>query len=243
MDKSHQSPTPITESTQLNGKADKLTVKSRSKIKVKSDISVNNDNQVGNNNQPDLFKSELDIVNTIIPDDVNIDYNTLIEQSIVKTPDISSTLDTTAAPDTSSVLYAPTKSTSDSMPNMSDAGNIADESSYVNSSEERTPSTESNDAVNVTESDEHNELVEPKPIRISAKQRREELDRFKTTYLTPHKFEKKHNLAIEDEQWIELERIARILGDRNSNVASYINSILLEHLKTYSSDIEVWRKL
>lgn len=234
MDKSFQLSTQVTESTQLNGKAGKLTTKPRSKTKVRSDIPVINDNQVGNNNQPDLLKSELDVVNTIIPDDINIDYNALIEQSIVKTPDITSTSDTTAEPDISSVSDEPTNS---------DAVNISDEPGSLSSLDEQGYSTALNDAVNATESDVQSESVEPKTIRISAKQRREELDFFKTTYLTPHKFEKKHNLAIEDEQWIELERIARILGDCGSNVASYYNSILSEHLKTYASDIEIWRKL
>lgn len=73
MDISFQPSTYATDSTQLNGAADKLTAKPISKTKVKSDNHVNNDNQVDSNTQPDLFKNDLDIVNTIIPDDENID--------------------------------------------------------------------------------------------------------------------------------------------------------------------------
>ena len=59
----------------------------------------------------------------------------------------------------------------------------------------------------------------------------------------PSKLTKRHSVNIEESVWEQLERVARILGDRGSNVGSYINAILSEHLKTYASDIEVWRKL
>ena len=59
----------------------------------------------------------------------------------------------------------------------------------------------------------------------------------------PSKLTKRHSGNIEESVWEQLERVARILGDRGSNVGSYINAILSEHLKTHASDIEVWRKL
>ena len=54
---------------------------------------------------------------------------------------------------------------------------------------------------------------------------------------------KRHPVNIEDNVWAKLERIARILGDRDTTVGSYINAILSEHLDLYADDIEVWRKL
>ena len=85
--------------------------------------------------------------------------------------------------------------------------------------------------------------VPPKPQRIGKQQRKSDFADFKETYLTPSKLMKRHSVYIEESVWEQLERVARILGDRGSNVGSYINSILSEHLKIYASDIEVWRKL
>ena len=54
---------------------------------------------------------------------------------------------------------------------------------------------------------------------------------------------KRHPVNIDDGVWEKLERIARILGDRDTTVGSYINAVLLEHLNLYADDIEIWRKL
>ena len=83
----------------------------------------------------------------------------------------------------------------------------------------------------------------PKQQRIGKQQRKSDFADFKETYLMPSKLMKRHSVNIEESVWEQLERVARILGDRGSNVGSYINAILSEHLKTYASDIEVWRKL
>lgn len=243
MDKSFQPSTNATDSTELNGAADKLTAKPNSKTKVKSDNHVNEENQVGSNNQPDLFKSELDVVNTIIPDDENIDYNTLIEQSIVKTSDKTRTSDTNYGADTPKVLDEPTRANSDSMLNMLDITNITDESGLLSSFDALTDATETNEVDNATEPNVLNESDEPRTTRISAKQRREELDHFKTEYLTPHKFEKKHNVAIEDEQWEQLDLIVRRIGDRKANATSYLYEIIAAHLREFLPKTKEWVKL
>lgn len=74
-------------------------------------------------------------------------------------------------------------------------------------------------------------------------QRKSDFADFKAAYLSPTKLEKRHPVNIEDSVWAKLERIARILGDRDTSVGSYINAILSEHLDLYADDIEVWRKL
>ena len=74
-------------------------------------------------------------------------------------------------------------------------------------------------------------------------QRKSDLADFKATYLMPSKLMKRHPVNIEDSVWAKLERIARILGDRDTTVGSYINAILVEHLTMYADDIEIWRKL
>ena len=85
--------------------------------------------------------------------------------------------------------------------------------------------------------------IPPKQQRIGKQQRKSDFTDFKETYLMPSKLMRRHSVNIEESVWEQLERVARILGVRGSNVGSYINAILSEHLKTYASDIEVWRKL
>lgn len=74
-------------------------------------------------------------------------------------------------------------------------------------------------------------------------QRKSDYADFKATFLTPSKLVKRHPVNIEDNVWEKLERIARILGDRDTTVGSYINAILVEHLTMYADDTEIWRKL
>ena len=83
----------------------------------------------------------------------------------------------------------------------------------------------------------------PKQQRIGKQQRKSDFVEFKATFLTPAKVVNRHPVNIEDDIWEQLERIARILGDRDTTVSSYANAILAEHLKKYADDIEIWRKL
>lgn len=83
----------------------------------------------------------------------------------------------------------------------------------------------------------------PKQQRIGKQQRKSDYADFKAAFLTPSKLLKRHPVNIEDSVWEKLERIARILGDRDTTVGSYINAILVEHLDMYGDDIEIWRKL
>lgn len=84
---------------------------------------------------------------------------------------------------------------------------------------------------------------QPKQQRIGKQQRKSDFADFKAIFLMPSKLLKRHPVNIEDSVWEKLERIARILGDRDTTVGSYINAILAEHLKQYADDIEIWRKL
>ena len=86
-------------------------------------------------------------------------------------------------------------------------------------------------------------IEQPKQQRIGKQQRKSDFAEFKATFLSPSKLVKRHPVNIEDNVWEKLERIARILGDRDTTVGSYINAILAEHLKQYADDIEIWRKL
>jgi hypothetical protein len=86
-------------------------------------------------------------------------------------------------------------------------------------------------------------MAQPKQQRIGKQQRKSDFADFKAAYLSPAKLEKRHPVNIEDSVWAKPERIARILGDRDTSVGRYINAILSEHLELYADDIEVWRKL
>lgn len=90
--------------------------------------------------------------------------------------------------------------------------------------------------------DETASTVQPKQQRIGKQQRKSDFAELKATFLTPAKLVKRHPVNIEDDVWEQLERIARILGDRGANVGSYINAVLAEHLNFYADDIEIWRK-
>lgn len=83
----------------------------------------------------------------------------------------------------------------------------------------------------------------PKQQRTGKQQRKSDFADFKATYLMPSKLMKRHPVNIEDSVWEKLERIARILGDRDTTVGNYINTILVEHLDLFGDDIEIWRKL
>ena len=83
----------------------------------------------------------------------------------------------------------------------------------------------------------------PKQQRIGKQQRKSDFAEFKATFLTPAKVVNRHPVNIEDDIWEQLERIARILGERGTTVASYINAVLSDHLRAYSPGIEIWRKL
>lgn len=84
---------------------------------------------------------------------------------------------------------------------------------------------------------------QPKQQRIGKQQRKSDFAEFKATFLAPAKLVNRHPVNIEDDIWEQLERIARILGERGTTVASYINAVLADHLRAYSPDIEIWRKL
>ena len=102
-------------------------------------------------------------------------------------------------------------------------------------------SNESIDTINTTTSDnlfndEQNTPdapIPPKQQRIGKQQRKSDFADFKETYLMPSKLTKRHSVNIEESVWEQLERVARILGDRGSNVGSYIIAILSEHLYEY----------
>ena len=246
MKKQDNSTNPATELNQLTVATDKMAAKPKSKPKVKSDNAVNKSNQVADNNQPGLFKGELDAVNTSVIPNEDVDIDALFEQSIIRTtaeptvsdkPGTEAETDTTKVSDDANVADATNKPSAENIPASSDAVNAK------TSPAADAPSAKPDDVVAVSEPDAVSEVDESRPTRISVKQRREELDSFKSEYLLPHKFEKKHNVAIEDKQWEQLDLIVRRVGDRKSNATSYLNSIIAAHLREVLPKVKEWMKL
>lgn len=133
---------------------------------------------------------------------------------------------------------------SDNSTNPSNATTTVNSDNTVNST---TPANADNlfdNELTATEATSVTATTEPpKQQRIGKQQRKSDYADFKATFLTPSKLEKRHPVNIEDSVWAKLERIARILGDRDTTVGSYINAILIEHLIMYADDTEIWRKL
>ena len=120
---------------------------------------------------------------------------------------------------------------SDNAVNCTTANAVADENLFGN----EPTATETTSVIETTE--------QPKQQRIGKQQRKSDFAEFKATFLAPAKLVNRHPVNIEDDIWEQLERIARILGERGTTVASYINAVLADHLRAYSPDIEIWRKL
>lgn len=123
--------------------------------------------------------------------------------------------------------------------------NNTDKTMTTDNSDNTNPVVNSDNTADNTNlfNDGQPDTVQPKQQRIGKQQRKSDFAEFKATYLVPAKLMKRHPVNIEEEVWAQLERIARILGDRGANVGSYINAVLAEHLKLYADDIEIWRKL
>jgi hypothetical protein len=130
---------------------------------------------------------------------------------------------------------------SDIIPNSVDMAqpvNTTPADTAVNSNDSKTAS---NPATLFTH--EQTAQTQPKQQRVGSKQRKLEFADYKANYLAPVKIVNRHSLNISNATWERLERIARILGDRGTNVGSYAERILSEHLEAYAPDIEAWRKL
>ncbi len=122
--------------------------------------------------------------------------------------------------------------------------NAVNSDNAVNSTSPANADNRFDNEQTATEATTTTEATEPpKQQRIGRQQRKSDYADFKAIYLTPTKLMKRHPVNIEDSVWAKLERIARILGDRDTTVGSYINAVLLEHLNLYADDIEIWRKL
>ena len=79
--------------------------------------------------------------------------------------------------------------------------------------------------------------------RISAKMRKETLESYKQAYLVPTKLSNRKAVYLSRETQERADFIVRRLGDRGSNLSSFVENIVRLHLEEYGEDIEKWRKL
>ena len=79
--------------------------------------------------------------------------------------------------------------------------------------------------------------------RISAKKRKETLEAYKQAYLVPTKLSNRKAVYLSRETQEHADFIVRRLGDRGSNLSSFVENIVRLHLEEYGEDIEKWRKL
>ena len=79
--------------------------------------------------------------------------------------------------------------------------------------------------------------------RISAKMRKETLEAYKQAFLVPTKLNERKAVYLSRETQERADFIVRRLGDRGSNLSSFVENLVRSHLEEYHEDIEKWRKL
>ena len=83
----------------------------------------------------------------------------------------------------------------------------------------------------------------PVQKRVSAKMRKETLEAYKQAYLVPTRLSNRKAVYLSREAQERADFIVRRLGDRRSNLSSFVENIVRLHLEEYGEDIEKWRKL
>ena len=79
--------------------------------------------------------------------------------------------------------------------------------------------------------------------RISAKMRKKTLEAYKQAYLVPTKLNNRKAVYLSREIQERADFIVRRLGDSGSNLSSFVENIVRQHLEEYGEDIEKWRRL
>lgn len=85
--------------------------------------------------------------------------------------------------------------------------------------------------------------AEPKQQRVGIKQRKLEYEEYKSAYLAPKLLEQRKQTSISKELYNRIALMVRRLGDIDTTVSGFIDSVLSQHMDDYAPDHEVWRKL
>lgn len=86
-------------------------------------------------------------------------------------------------------------------------------------------------------------IAEPKQQRIGIKQRKLDYEAYKATYLSPKTLANRKQTNISRELYDRIALMVRRLGDIDTTVSGFIDSVLSQHMDDYAPDHEVWRKL
>ncbi len=89
---------------------------------------------------------------------------------------------------------------------------------------------------------EQGATAQSKSTRPTAKQRKSDLDEYRNAFFVPIKLGKgnKHQVAISNDTFDRVERIARFFGDSGYSVGSFIEHIINEHLDANAANYEGW---
>ena len=89
---------------------------------------------------------------------------------------------------------------------------------------------------------EQSEAVQSKSTRSTAKQRKSELEDYRTAFFAPIKLGKdnKHQVAISNETFDRVERTARFFGGPGYSVSNFVEHIINEHLDNNAANYEGW---
>ncbi len=79
--------------------------------------------------------------------------------------------------------------------------------------------------------------------RTTPKQRRDQMDGYRQTFLIPPKIVDRQTVFISRELRDELDLIVRRLGGRKMSVSGFVQNVICDHLAQYAEDIEYWRKM
>lgn len=87
-----------------------------------------------------------------------------------------------------------------------------------------------------------NDAGSVKSNRPTAKQRKSDLEDYRKAYFVPVKLGKdnKHQVAISNDSFDRVERIARIFGGPGYSVGGFIEHIVNEHLDNNTANYESW---
>ena len=127
---------------------------------------------------------------------------------------------------------------------------VEDETENESTSQEATAVPERDRPTNKqdTENTMHSELARNAENvtvqkRISAKMKKKTLEAYKQSYLLPAKLSNRKAVYLSKETQERADLIVRRLGDRSSNLSSFVENLVRSHLEEYHEDIEKWRKL
>lgn len=85
--------------------------------------------------------------------------------------------------------------------------------------------------------------AEPKQQRVGIRQRRLDFEEYNATYLSSKTLTDRKQTNISRELYDRIALMVRRLGDIDTTVSGFIDSVLRQHMEDYASDHEVWRKL